>query len=136
MRYLAIALAALATVTPVSGNLSEGERAVADARATDALIVREAALTREGVGKLSAIRVADPEKLSALEAFFPGYSKRPSSHLAGGWKAGYQVYFNFPRGETVRVTVSENQNGHLWSAGQGDFATRGNFVGFVEGLVR
>jgi hypothetical protein len=93
-------------------------------------------MPREGVGKLSAIRVVDPEKLLILEAFFPGYSKRPSSDLAGGWKAGYQVYFNLPRGETVRLTVSENENGHLWSAGQGDFATKGNFVGFVEELVR
>ena len=134
MRHLAIAAAALSTILAISMLLYGGEPPAAHARPTDALVVREGVLPRGGVGEVSAIRVADPEKLAALEAFFPGYRKRPSSELAGAWMAGHRVYFNFPGGETIRVTVSENDKGRSWTVGRGDFATAGKFVGFAEGL--
>ena len=65
-----------------------------------ALIVVEGIISRQGVGEMKAIRVVDRKKLSSLESFFPNYRKRPSSNIAGAWKAGYRVYFNFP-GSTV-----------------------------------
>ena len=104
--------------------------------ATDALVVREGVLPRSGVGRVTALRVADPERLATLEAFFPDYRKRPSSDLSGGWKAGYRVYFSFPGGETIRITVSENDGGGRWTAGRGDFATNGDFKRFFEELSR
>lgn len=134
MRHMLIAAAALITFLAAAVRLHGGEKPAIDLKPTDALVVREGVLPRGAVGKVSAVRVADPEKLAALEAFFPGYRNRPSSEMAGAWLAGHRVYFNFPGGETIRVTVSENDQGRSWTVGRGDFATVGKFVGFAEGL--
>jgi hypothetical protein len=58
----------------------------------------------------------------------------PKSNMAAGWKAGYEVYFDFPRGKTIRVTTSANDKGRTWTVGQGDFDTKGDFNGFVKKL--
>lgn len=50
--------------------------------------------------------------------------------------AGYHVYFDFGGGETINVTVSQNENAGSWSVGRGDFETKGDFNGFVAGLVK
>lgn len=69
---------------------------------------------------LQVARFHEPEQLAALEQCFPDYKKRPASNVAGGWKLGYEVYFNFPHGNTVRVTVSGGDNRQaVWSVGRG-----------------
>ena len=52
MRHLAIAVVALATLQAVPTDPSAGERAAADARATDALIVREGVLPKASTANL------------------------------------------------------------------------------------
>lgn len=101
-----------------------------------ATIVVEGILDRHGVGELKAIRISDRKKLSALEAFFPNYRQRPTNNAGAGWIAGYHVYFDFAGGETINVTVSQNENAGSWSIGRGDFETKGDFNGFVAGLVK
>ena len=101
-----------------------------------ALIVIEGIISRQGVGEMNAIRIIDRKKLSNLESFFPNYRKRPSSNEAAGWKAGYRVYFNFPDGKSIRLTVSHNENARFWDAGRGDFETKGDFNKFVASLRR
>ena len=98
-----------------------------------ALVVKEGLISRDGIGRMQAIRITDPSRLAKLESFFPGYDRRPVNNTAAGWEAGYRVYFDFPHGRSVRVTVSENATD--WSVGQGDFATRGDFTRFVESLI-
>lgn len=98
-----------------------------------ALIVRQDVPSIEG-GKLAAIRITDASQLATLEAFFPDYRRRPTSRIAGAWIAGYVVYFDYPMGHSIRVTVSENENSAYWTVGQGDFQTRGDFRAFVDAL--
>jgi hypothetical protein len=135
MRYAIVLAASLIIILALSPDILGGERDNdADARPVDALIVLEDVLPEGGVGELTAIRIAEPRKLAALEAFFPGYRKHPSRDLAGGWEAGYRVYFNFPGGETIRITVSANDHARSWTTGHGDFETRGDFEVFVRDL--
>lgn len=101
-----------------------------------ALIVVEGIISRQGVGEMKAIRIIDREKLSRLESFFPNYRKRPSSNEAAPWIARYRVYFNFPDGKSIRLTVSHNANARFWSAGRGDFELKGDFNKFVASLQR
>lgn len=68
--------------------------------------------------------------------FFPNYRQRPTNNAGAGWMAGYHVYFDFADGETINVTVSQNENAGSWSIGRGDFETKGDFNGFVAGLVK
>jgi hypothetical protein len=126
----------LAMILAFCLNVSGCNEEQADVGSISALIVRESVWPASGVGTTSAIRIVAPDKLSALEAFFPNYRLRPSSGRASAWIAGYQVYFDFPGGETIHVTVSENEKGHFWSVGHGDFDTNGDFFQFVEELSR
>lgn len=100
------------------------------------LIVPEGTHSREGIGQFTAISVVDRKTIEKLEAFFPKYRTYPSADLAGGWEAGHRVYFNFGKGRSIRVTVSENGGGDTWTVGDGDFATRGDFPKFVKELQR
>ena len=102
--------------------------------AAHAVVVVNGTFSRQGVGAFEAFRVIDPDRLAALEAFFPGYRDRPANDLAGGWEAGYEVYFDLPDRRTVHVTVSENENAAYWTVGRGDLETKGDFVAFVQGL--
>ncbi len=101
-----------------------------------ALIVIEGVISRQGVGEMKAIRVIDRKKLSSLGSFFPNYRKRPSSKDSAPWKAKYRVYFNFPNGKSIRLTVSRNENARYWTVGRGDFKTKGDFNKFVASLIR
>jgi len=96
-----------------------------------ALIVVEGIISRQGVGEMKAFRIIDREKLSSLESFFPNYRKRPSSNETAPWEARYRVYFNFPDGKSIRLTVSHSGNPRFWSVGRGDFELRGDFNKFV-----
>ncbi len=98
------------------------------------LIVKEGSHSRDGIARTPAISVVNSESIKALESLFPNYRKSLSSSTAGGWKAGYRVYFNFPRGRTLCVTVSQNDAGKTWSMGDGDFHTNGDFVKLVKQL--
>jgi hypothetical protein len=114
--------------------LVAGKREVKDDPPYRVLILVEGAHDREGIGKFPAISVADREKIAKLEDFFPDYRQLPSSDIAGGWKAGSSVYFDFGQGRTVRVTVSKNDDGKTWSVGRGDFRTHGDFGAFLAKL--
>ena len=99
-----------------------------------AVVVVEGVHSRQGVGEFTAFSILDRQTIAKLEAFFPGYRDCPSSQAAGGWEAGYEVYFNFADGRALRVMVSENGGGDTWSMGSGDFATQGDFQRFVDDL--
>ncbi|MDX1963406.1 MAG: hypothetical protein SFX18_09650 [Pirellulales bacterium] len=88
------------------------------------------------IGKLTrTIQLHDAGKIAALAAHFPGYERRPTSNIAGGWKRGYEVYFNFPLGNTIRLDISSPMNHpQHWSLGDGDFDVEGDFHQFVLGL--
>jgi hypothetical protein len=88
-------------------------------------------------GKVAKIRrLTDEKKVAALAAFFPGYEKRPSSSVAAGWKRGYDVYFDFAEGFSVRLSVSSTKNNPAhWSAGRGDFDLDDDFHAHVAGLT-
>jgi hypothetical protein len=87
-------------------------------------------------GKVAKVhRVTEPKQVAALAAHFPGYEKRPSSAAAAGWEKGYEVYFDFPDGVSVRLMVSSPKNRPThWSVGRGDFETEGDFHKFVAVL--
>ncbi|MDA0586591.1 MAG: hypothetical protein O2820_00205 [Planctomycetota bacterium] len=101
-----------------------------------ALIVEEGLIQRDGIGKMVAWRIVSSEKLKELEAFFPNYEQRKEGGPPAGWEAGYRVYFNFKDGESVRVTVSENNDSDTWSTGRGDHSTRGDFKKFIDALKK
>ena len=85
--------------------------------------------------KSRSILVINSAELGQLESFFPKYRSRPTSMTAAGWIAGHQVIFDFPDGTSIQVTVSGNDKGKTWSTGQGDFATRGDFKRFADGIL-
>jgi hypothetical protein len=105
-----------------------------DRRPHSALIVITGIINKDGVGEQKAIRILNPQKIAALEAFFPNYQKRPTSERAGAWKEGYNVYFDYPDAESFRVTVSANGDSAFWTMRGGDFETRGDFKAFVASL--
>lgn len=87
-------------------------------------------------GKVAKVhRLTDAKQVAALAAHFPGYEKRPSSDTAAGWALGYEVYFDYPHGVSVRLQVSSPKNRPThWSAGRGDFEAEGDFHKFVTDL--
>ena len=99
--FVSVVLILAACLGCSAGNEPDGA-----VRLHNALIVPVSVSPVSGVSTTSAIRIMAPDKLVELEAFFPNYHKRPSSDEVSGWIAGYEVYFNFPGGETVLVTVS------------------------------
>ncbi len=131
-KQIIAATATLITVFFVS--IVAGEKAATDEAPHRVVIVVEGVHGREGVGQFAAISVADRQKIAQLESFFPNYRKLPSSDMAGGWKAGSSVYFDFGNGRTVRVTISKNDDGKTWSVGNGDFRTHGDFDAFLKQL--
>lgn len=133
MRYSFLLAVLVLVVFSVVGLQIRG--AEKDGAPSMATIVVEGAVGRDGVGEMRAIRIVDPQKLSMLESFFPGYRSRPTNKTAAGWMASHRVYFDFAGGETIRVTVSQNENARFWSVGRGDFRTKGDFVAFVRTLV-
>ena len=82
-------------------------------------------------------RLTQDKDVAAVEAFFPGYQKRPASDTAGHWKWGYLVYLDFAGGVSMRLAVSPaNGEPASWTAGHGDFPVEGDFHAFVAGLAR
>jgi hypothetical protein len=89
-------------------------------------------------GKVAKVhRFTEAKQVAALAAHFPGYEKKPSSNTSAGWKMGYEVYFNYPDGVSVRLVVSSPKNRPIhWSVGRGDFEAKGDFHKFVADLER
>lgn len=87
-------------------------------------------------GKAAKVhRLTEAKQVAALAAHFPGYEKRPRSDTAAGWKRGYEVYFDYSDGVSVRLTVSSPKNEPThWSVGRGDFEAEGNFHKFAADL--
>ena len=133
-RFTSTSLLIIVSLSVVLFGVRAAEQPPKISKPVSALIVPEGLVLKDGVGKTEAIRITDPKKLAKLESFFPKYRQRPASDIAGGWDTGYLVYFDFPRGESVRVTVSENEDAAYWTLGRGDFKTQGDFKGFVENL--
>lgn len=114
----------------VSAAVGCSGKADVDRKAGSATIV---VIGNQGVAKTHL--VSDPEKMAALEEFFPDYRKQPTSNVSAGWKAGYFVYFDFPRGESIKLVVSPTTFAKVyWTTGQGDFPVKGDFAKFLEEL--
>jgi hypothetical protein len=137
MRKPGLTLAVLACLfSVVFLSVKAAEKAPKKKQALSALIVEEGIIQRDGIGKMNAWRISSKEKLKQLEAFFPSYETRRKGGPPAGWEAGYRVYFNFKDGESIRVTVSENNDSDTWSIGRGDNPTRGDFRKFVDALKK
>jgi hypothetical protein len=123
-----LALAA-ATLIVVAGVACEGKPAPGGKPKAALVLVYDK-------GKVARVhRLTGDAQVAALGAFFPGYERRPASDTAAGWKRGYEVYFDFPDGYSVRLSVSSPQNRPThWSAGRGDFEVQGDFHKFVAEL--
>ena len=100
-----------------------------------ALIVVEGVHTKDRIGQFRAISILDPKKLAKLETFFPNYRKLPASDIAAGWEMRYRVYFEFPEGKAIHLSVSAGKEAS-WSIGRGDFDVVGNFDEFVKALEK
>jgi hypothetical protein len=88
---------------------------------------------KQGVSKTYLL--SDAAKIAALEAFFPNYRNRPTNPNAAGWKAGSYVYFDFPKGESLKLVVSPTGGANTyWTMGQGDHAVVGDFAKFLATL--
>lgn len=87
-------------------------------------------------GKVAKVhRLTEAKQVAALAAHFPEYEERPAIDTAAHWKRGYEVYFDYPDGVSVRLTVSSPKNRPThWSAGRGDFEAEGDFHKFVANL--
>lgn len=86
-------------------------------------------------GKMVALRVDQESQIGTLESCFPDYRARPAGEGQALWKPKYEIYFNFARGQTVRVGVSSNSR--YWTAGQGAIELRGGyFSNFIHELIK
>ena len=57
--------------------------------------------------------------------------------MAAGWTNGYEVYFDYPNGVSIRLTVSSTGNRPTyWSVDRGDFKPVGDFHQFVADLEK
>lgn len=141
MRFLAPVVVSVTLVLATVGvrlyaGVEANDNGANDDQAVSALIVFQETLDKNGVGRTKAIRVDDREKVAALEAFFPNYRRQPQNDKAGGWEDGYNVYFDFDKGKSLRVTVYLNENAGFWAMGSGGFETNGDFNAFVARLQR
>lgn len=85
--------------------------------------------------KLVALRVDQESQIATLESCFPDYRSRPAGEGQALWKPKYDIYFNFARGQTVRVGVSSNSR--YWTTGQGAIELRGGyFSNFIHELLK
>lgn len=80
-------------------------------------------------GKLMAIRLEQESQIAVFQSCFPDYRSRPAGEGMALWKPKYEIYFNFPSGETVRVAVSSNSR--YWSTGRGALEIRGAYFNHV-----
>ena len=133
MRKTIIVISSLLLLLAAGWGLASAKKSAAESPFS-VLIVKQGLHSRDGAAQTLALSVTNLKTILALENLFPNYRKSPSSSMAGGWEAGYRVYFNFPKGRTLCVTVSQNDAGKTWSMGDGDFATRGDFEKLVEQL--
>lgn len=92
-------------------------------------------VTFEHEEKMVAIRLDQESQMAVLESCFPNYRSRPAGEGQVLWKPKYEIYFNFARGQTVRVAVSSNSR--YWTTGQGAIELRGGyFSNFVHELLK
>lgn len=98
------------------------------------VIVKQAMHSEAGIARPETISIVNADKIATLEKMFPEYDQMKAGGPPAGWEMGYLVYFNFPKGRTLRLTLSFNDKGQTWSMGDGDFATRGNFQKFLKEL--
>ena len=122
-----------------AGNL----KAKSAPRAISALIVFEESQPSDqitataGIAKTDALVVKDRATLQLLEAMFPDYAMNPQSDTSASWERKYTIYFDFPRGKSVRLSASSHgTDGALWSLGDGDFEVQGNLDLFTERLLK
>ena len=136
MRRAPLRYALLAAVLVIAFGVLAGVRTFMVGKAVTAGKPVAALILVYDQGKVAKVhRLTGSEQLDALEAFFPGYQGRPTSAIAAGWKRGYDVYFDFPDGYSIRLAVSSPRNRPTsWSAGRGDFEVRGDFHEFTAGL--
>ncbi len=93
------------------------------------------AFDKKNVSKV--YRITDGKELAALEVFFPNYRSRLPLVRSRAWYPDYEVYFNFPGGETLRLEVTLKRTPPQWRAfdrGDGDHDMKGDFQKFVAGL--
>jgi hypothetical protein len=91
-----------------------------------------AVVVAQGPGGPRIIAFRTAEQIAALEKYFPDYRRRPASFaVSGGWEACYEIYFNFPQGNTVRLTAPAEGEAPCWSAGRGDFPLDRGFYKLV-----
>jgi hypothetical protein len=128
MKLNAAAVLALIASLTYAGDSKES------VRPESAVIVIQNTYSSEGIATNEAISILNRQTIEKLEAFFPKYRDVPSSDMASGWERGYTVYFNFPKGKTLRVIVSFNGDGDTWTMVGGDLKTKGDFKTFVETL--
>lgn len=132
MRYaiLGSTLAAAVAGLAVAWSMGAEKTAPAVAPATALVVVYDQ-------GKVvKTHRLTEAKQVAALAAHFPSYEKRPSSNTSASWKMGYEVYFDYPAGVSLRLKVSSPMNRPIhWSVGRGDFEAEGDFHKFVAGLV-
>lgn len=131
MRYRSTPITVLILLVSLLTMSLSGAETIERRKVVEAMIVSTGVpLTRQ----LTAFSVVDAKELSELETLFPEFGKRPKSDTAGSWIAAHRVYVTFSDGDTIRVIT--NPDGNLWSTGNGDFATNGDFLGFVKRLKK
>lgn len=133
MRRFALASAAV-LVTVLSAWLAFAVLIEKNESPRRVVVVIEGVHSRGGVGQFTAISVVDRTRIEAIEEFFPNYQHRPSSDQAGAWMAGAAIYFDFGKGRSVCVTVSQNADMKWWTVGDGDFEVNGNFDAYLKEL--
>ena len=82
----------------------------------------------------SGVKMLYKADLKRLTDYFPGYAKRPTSHVAGSWIPTHTVYIDYPRGVSVRISLSAEVDGGLWSCGDGDLPIEGDFSKFIAAI--
>ena len=80
------------------------------------------------------ITLTDRKDIADLASFFPEVGQGRRAHRAAGWEAGLLIEFERPKGKSVRVSVSGNDDLTVWSEGQGDWPVKGDLKAYVATL--
>lgn len=117
--FLASLVGILLAASPPCARHARGDEPLASQTPESALV------TFELDGKLIALRLEKESQIAILQSCFPDFRSRPAGEGTASWKPKYEIYFNFARGQTVRVLVSSNSR--YWSTGQGALEMRGAY---------
>lgn len=120
---LPLLLAWLALTTTLTHAQEPATKSLSELEPNNVLVVFELE------GKLMAIRLEQESQIAVFQSCFPNYRSRPAGEGMAMWKPKYEIYFNFPSGETIRVTVSSNSR--YWSTGRGALEIRGAYFNHV-----